>query len=120
MNHNLYNFICLNEGCESREFKAREYSDNNGRSTLKHGCANEFQIPIEEGKTPEADCPCCGGALKPLGMQVMVFAKTTLMTREQKMAVLRKRSHNHSRTNGELKDRKYWLDSLSGGKAVKA
>lgn len=62
------------------------------------------------GNEKDMECPGCGQKLKLLGETSHQFARISSMNTQQKQQYFLKRSSEHTRTNGELKDRKRQLE----------
>jgi predicted Fe-S protein YdhL (DUF1289 family) len=70
------------------------------------------------GESADDDqCPGCFGKLKLMGQTTNMFAKFSSMSPEQKRAVLSRRSDDHNKRSGDIKERKERLHAEQGLKA---
>lgn len=67
------------------------------------------------GEAAEDDvCPGCGSKLKLLGQTTHVYARFSSLSPEQKRAMLSRRSDDHNKRSGDLKERRERLNSQVG------
>lgn len=98
-----YHYQCVNNNCESKEVKLRNFKTSTG--TLTRICKDdEFSFQKADGDEEKPEyCPICDEALKRTGMDNPVFLGTSLMSTSQKQQMLMKRSKAHEQT-GDRRD----------------
>jgi hypothetical protein len=110
------NYVCLNPDCDSKKPKTRTYKTSRG-SITKYGTIDKITIEKEESDENEKECPHCKTeSLKPIGADgIVLFNSFSVLSKEGRTEVLKKRSRDHYKSNGEMKDRVRDLNERSGG-----
>lgn len=97
-------YQCTNDKCDTKEVKMRSFKTSTG-ATSRFCADDKFALQKEDDdKEPEL-CPICEQEMKNTGEDNPVFLGTTLMSIDQKRAMMLNRSKAHERTGVQRDNR---------------
>jgi len=92
-----YNYVCLNSDCSSKKEEMRKYYTSENSYNVGIGKIDIFVIEKDDSEENTKEfCSDCEEELKIIGVAgILMFKKSSMMTREEKTNMLKKRSHDH-------------------------